>query len=107
MSYPLRLDAAAILALVATLALAGCGRRGPLELPPGAPGAPANAATAEQQTRVLNDQDTPGLIQDPNTVYEQSAAAKQQIFKEQPAPRPINAPPAAKTGSGFVLDPLL
>lgn len=93
---PLRLGV-----VVAVLVLAGCGRRGPLELPPGAPQSQLNAAAASQ-----NEQDTPGLVQTPNRAYEQPAAAKRQVFKEEPAPRPINAPPPARSG-GFLLDPLL
>lgn len=94
-------------ALIAALALAGCGRRGPLELPPGAPtqAATSPSGTAAQD-RVLNNEDTPGLIQSPDRVIERSAAEKQQVFQEAPAPRPINAPPAAKP-TGFFLDPLL
>ncbi len=95
------------LALVAVLAVAGCGRRGPLELPPGAPPqTKASPSGGAAQDRVLNDDDTPGLIQSPNRVIERSAAAKQQVFQEEPAPRPINAPPVRST-NGFFLDPLL
>ena len=104
MGHPLRLG---LLVVLAALALAGCGRRGPLELPPGAPRAPADAATAAQQTRVLNDDDQPGLIQSPDKVYERSETTEQQIFKEAPAAKPINAPPAPAKHGGFFLDPLL
>ena len=94
-------------ALVAALALAGCGRRGPLELPPGAPTqAQASPSSQAAQDRVLNNDDQPGLIQSPNQVIERSATAKQQVFEEGPAPRPINAPPV-KPSNGFFLDPLL
>ena len=64
------------LALVglAALALAGCGRRGPLELPPGAPAVQSNAAS----NRIVDDQSPPGLIQSPNRVIERTAAEKEQ-----------------------------
>ena len=97
-------------ALIAALALAACGRRGPLELPPGAPPQAVSSATSPSgtaaQDRVLNNQDTPGLIQSPNRVIERSADAKQQVFQEAPAPPPINASPPTKP-TGFILDPLL
>lgn len=88
---------------LAALALAGCGRRGPLELPPGAPAVQSNAAS----NRVVDDQSPPGLIQSPNRVIERTAAEKLQVFQEGKVPRPINAPPAPKEGKPFVLDPLL
>ena len=89
-------------ACLAALALAGCGRRGPLELPPGAP---AQAASAQRPP--LYDPAPPGLIQSPNRVIERTPEEKQQVFSEGNVPRPINAPPAPKTGKSFVLDPLL
>ncbi len=81
------------IALLAVLALAGCGRRGPLELPPGAPPQPA-AQTAATRNSVLGNQvaRTPGQKQS-------------DIFSEGTVPRPINAAPQPKTG--FFLDPLL
>ena len=97
----------AIGASVAALALAGCGRRGPLELPASAPPTQAQAAADQtNQTIALQNKDTPGLLQSPNQVYEQSAAAKQQVFVAGPAPRAINAPPVDKP-TKFLLDPLL
>ncbi len=101
----MRLTSSLAVALFAALALAGCGRRGPLELPPGAPPQPA-AQSAAAENRVLGNQDYPGLIQSPNNKVAQSAAQKQtDIFSEGQVPRPINAPPQPKTG--FFLDPLL
>ncbi len=93
---------AAALCLVAP-ALAGCGRKGALEPPSGLPQTQATSQAA--QTRVLQDMDTPGLIQSPNQVYEESAIAKLNSAVKNPA-RPINAPPAATPGS-FLLDPLV
>ena len=84
-----------------------CGRRGPLELPAGAPPTQALAAADQtKQTIALQNQDTPGLLQSPNQFYDQPAAVKQQVFVAGPAPRAINAPPVAKP-SKFLLDPLL
>ena len=85
--------------------LAGCGRKGALEPPPGAPQTQAPAASQAAQTRVLQDMDTPGLIQSPNQVYEESAIAKLNSSVKNPA-RPINAPPEPARG-GFSLDPLV
>ena len=94
--------------VLAALALAGCGRRGPLELPPGAPQAAASPSSQAAQDRVLDDPGPPGVIQSPNVHLERTAAQKQQdVFSEGQVPRPINAPPQPKTGQGFVLDPLL
>jgi predicted small lipoprotein YifL len=100
-------------ALLALLALAGCGRKGPLELPPGAP--PESAAqSAAIESRVLGNEDHPGVIQPPNSgnvptpAQKQAAAAAAKVATpaaEGVVPRPINAPPQAKTG--FFLDPLL
>ncbi len=92
-------------AFVVAAGLGGCGRRGPLELPPGSPAA-ARDQTTGQQTRLLNDRDQPGLIQSPNQIYEPSAAAKQQVLSEKPAPPPINRAPEPRK-STFILDPLL
>ncbi|HVX79181.1 MAG TPA: lipoprotein [Bradyrhizobium sp.] len=77
---------AAVLLAVAALTLSGCGRKGPLELPPTASttpnGGPAPTDTAQQQAS------TP-------SVFNPSYGA--------------NAPPAAPKGPNkpFILDPLL
>ena len=97
----------ALIAGALALLLAGCGRKGPLEPPPGVPQANVSpAALQAQQNRVLQDTDTPGLIQPPNYVYERSAIAKLNSATAAPPPRPINAPPAAQP-STFILDPLV
>ena len=95
--------------LFAALALASCGRRGPLELPPGAPAGRRPARRPRPRRRACRTtRTTPGLIQSPNRVIERTAAQKQQdVFSEGQVPRPINAPPEPKTGKGFFLDPLL
>lgn len=97
---------AAVLCLVA-VSLAGCGRRGPLELPDSAAATPAQAeARQAAQQRALQTEDQPGLIQSPNKAYEQPAAAKLNFDTNKNPPRPINAPQASRPGT-FVLDPLL
>ena len=102
-SRPVRLG---LLACFLALALAGCGRKGPLEPPPGAPQVQTPGAAASQQTRALQNTDEPGLIQSPNTVYEESAIAKLNSAASKPPARPINAPPVASP-NGFFLDPLV
>ena len=101
------LDRSAVCAFALALLVAGCGRKGPLEPPPGAPQANVPAAVRQaQQQRALQDTDEPGLIQSPNQVYERSAIAKLNAATSAPAPRPINAPPAPQP-STFFLDPLV
>lgn len=100
---PSRLPLVAALACAA--ALAGCGRKGALEPPPGLPQARLPAPTEAQARGPLSDMDTPGLIQSPNIVYEESAIAKLNSAVKNPA-RPINAPPEPARG-GFLLDPLV
>ena len=90
---------------LASLALAGCGRKGPLEPPPGVPQTQTPAQAEASQARALQNLDDPGLLQSPNIVYEQSAIAKLNSTSKNPA-RPINAPPVAQP-STFVLDPLV
>ena len=94
---------AVCLALLVATGLSGCGRRGPLELPAASPAA---TQTTGQQTRLLNDSDQPGLIQSPNQVVEQTAAAKQQALATKPPAPPINRSPEPRKNT-FVLDPLL
>lgn len=96
----------AAVACVAALALAGCGRKGPLEPPLNAPQTQTPAAAQAEQTRVLQNTDNPGLIQSPNVVYEESAIAKLNSATKSPPKRPINAPPVA-TPNTFILDPLV
>ncbi len=102
----------AILAVgLLALSLGGCGRRGPLELPAAsAPTSQASAATEARQDRILNDGDTPGLIQSPNQFIENTPITDAQRLAARAsspvAPRPINAPPVPPRGT-FFLDPLL
>jgi predicted small lipoprotein YifL len=72
---------------VAVLALAGCGRKGPLDLPP-------NAASAQ----------TP--VQAPATDTEAEQASKPGVFNPTYG---TDAPPTASRGTKkpFILDPLL
>ena len=90
---------------MAALALAGCGRKGPLEPPPGLPQTQTPTQAQAAQTSALQNLDDPGLLQSPDIVYEQSAIAKLNSATKNPA-RPINAPPVAQP-STFVLDPLV
>ena len=90
----------------ATMTLAGCGRKGPLEPPLGAAPVATPGAAQAAQTRVLQGTDTPGLIQSPNVVYEESAIAKLNSASRAPPPRPINAPPNGSPNT-FFLDPLV
>ena len=97
----------AVCACALALLLAGCGRKGPLEAPPGIPQANVPPAVLQaQQNRVLQDTDTPGLIQSPNQVYERSATAKLNSATAMPPARPINASPVPQP-STFFLDPLV
>lgn len=95
-----------VVCLVAAVALSGCGRKGPLEPPPGVPQPQVTTpAQAARQTTLLQNQDNPGLIQSPNRVYEIPAndKLKQEVAK---APQPINEPAPPRPRS-FILDPLL
>jgi predicted small lipoprotein YifL len=78
---------AIILLGVAVLALAGCGRKGPLDLPP-------NAASAQ----------TP--VQAPATDTEAEQASKPSVFNPSYG---ADAPPTAPRGTKkpFILDPIL
>ncbi len=107
----------ALIASGLALALAGCGRKGPLEPPPGVPVTSAPAIGPGGRSLVGNSsnlsqggfQDAngdPGLIQSPDYVYERSAVAKLNAATSVPPPRPINAPPAPQP-STFFLDPLV
>ena len=90
---------------MAASALAGCGRKGPLEPPPGVPQTQSPAQAQAVQTRALQNVDDPGLLQSPNVVYEPSAIAKLNSTTKNPA-RPINAAPITQP-STFFLDPLI
>jgi predicted small lipoprotein YifL len=86
--------------------LAGCGRKGPLELPPNAAATPpAQPTSAPVVSRVSPAEDNPGLIQPPTKYVDQPASEKLDQAARKPAPA-INAPPAAAT-KAFILDPLL
>lgn len=95
----------------ALLALAACGRKGPLELPPGAPAAqtaaPAQAQAAAEQpvdpAAPLNE--NPGLLQPPNKFVDVPTDTKMQR-QVAAKPKPINAPPAPSE-KPFLLDPLI
>ncbi len=92
--------------LLAALALGGCGRRGPLELPPGAPTSAAENTTAlaDKQAAAFNDSAPPGVIQSPDQVVQVNRTSAE--LAARPPERAINAPQTTHTGS-FLLDPLL
>ncbi len=95
-----------LLVPLAALALAGCGRKGPLELPPGAPPAPQAA------TRVDQDATSPTVVESglprlPNQTVQTPAAVKLDQAARNPQ-KPITTPPAPADGDKpFALDPLL
>lgn len=93
-------------ALVAALALAGCGRKGPLELPPGAPQTQSPAATNAEDARVLPNQPDPGLIQPPNKTTQATPSEKLDKAVANPEPS-INGAAATKPAKSLFLDPLL
>ncbi len=93
-------------ALLASATLGGCGRRGPLELPPGAP-TPVVQNTdvlADRQAAALNENAPPGILQSPDQVVQINRSSA-ELAAAKPE-RAINAPQVTKTGS-FLLDPLL
>jgi predicted small lipoprotein YifL len=96
-----------VLVLLGSVALGGCGRRGPLELPPGTPNQPVveNTTTlADKQAAAFGESAPPGTIQSPNQVVQVDKTSAQ--LAAQPPQRAINAPPSAKPRT-FLLDPLL
>lgn len=105
MVHPASCRIGLVAVLLAVMALAGCGRKGPLELPPNAPTTLSPAETAAQENRVQPLTDDPGLIQPPNKVTERPASEKLQQAVQNPS-RPINGP-ERQTGKRFILDPLL
>ena len=107
----------ALIVCALALLVAGCGRKGPLEPPPGVPLTSAPASGTANRSLVGNAsnlseggfQDAngdPGLIQSPNYVYERSAIAKLNSATSVPPARPINTP-LAREPSTFILDPLV
>lgn len=94
------------LVLLASATLGGCGRRGPLELPPGAPTPVAENTTAlaDKQATAFNDSAPPGVLQSPDQVVQVNRTSA-DLAAGKPE-RAINAPQPRKTG-GFLLDPLL
>ena len=76
-----------VLLSVVALSLAGCGRKGPLDLPPTASNAPPTAQAAPTDTEAEN-------------------AAKPSVFNPNYG---ADAPPTAPRGTkkSFILDPLL
>ena len=92
-----RIFAAAGLALLLAVSLGGCGRRGALEAPPGAPTTAAKAASDDEDERPTMPKDA-GLIRD----FTPGAAPANKPKKDK-AQRA--SPPPAR--GSFFLDPLL
>jgi predicted small lipoprotein YifL len=89
----------AVLVLAAVLCLAGCGRRGPLEAPPG---------SADSGAPLTGVPDAVGLPRNSEVAPIDSASVAPPV---DAAGRPIAAPTPAPSGKGppksFPLDPLL
>ena len=90
-SSPLSSRWAIVVLAVATLALAGCGRKGPLDLPP-------NTSTPSPVASTPSPAATPSDAE--------QAASKPSVFDPSYG---ANAPPVAAKGTKkpFLLDPLL
>jgi predicted small lipoprotein YifL len=86
-------------ALIAPLALAACGRKGPLDPPPSAATPPPPATPAPAPT---------GFI-DPTTPTGQAQPAPVRTTQAAPAPQPQAAQPqgAHPLWNSFLLDPLI
>jgi predicted small lipoprotein YifL len=87
---PLRL---ALILAAATLPLTGCGRRGPLEPPPGSPSLAPLSGVPDQYSAPRSVADLPG----------ENAAG----VVVTPAPSQAPPQPAARPPRPFLLDPLL
>jgi predicted small lipoprotein YifL len=83
----------------AALALAGCGRKGDLELPPGPATQPPVAAAPLGPSSFLPAYGTPGA---PTTQQQEDAAAVKSGFDSHG--NPVAGPGAKKS---FILDPIL
>jgi predicted small lipoprotein YifL len=84
---------------VAVLALAACGRKGELELPPGPATQPPVAAAPASPSSFMPSYSSPGA---PMTQQQQDAAAVKNGFDSRG--NPVAAPSAKKS---FILDPIL
>jgi len=94
-----RLSLGFLLAAAAALALAGCGRKGDLELPPGPATQPPVAAAPLSPSSFLPAYGTPGA---PTTQQQEDAAAVKSGFDSHG--NPVAAPGVKKS---FILDPIL
>jgi predicted small lipoprotein YifL len=95
--YRLRLGF--LVVAVAALALAACGRKGDLEMPPGPATQPPVAAVPASPSGFLPAYGTPGA---PTTQQQEDAAAIKSGFDSRG--NPVAAPSAKKS---FILDPIL
>ncbi|HEY1735969.1 MAG TPA: lipoprotein [Methylovirgula sp.] len=84
------------------LALAGCGRRGPLEPPP--PGAPDSLASGAQPA---NPSDYQAAAQTANPPAPSPDAAKTEIPTSGQVRQPVRPAPVSPVLNSFPLDPLL
>jgi predicted small lipoprotein YifL len=94
-----RLSLGFLLFAAAALALAACGRKGDLEMPPGPATQPPVAAAPVSPSSFLPAYGTPGA---PETQQQQDAAAIKSGFDSRG--NPVAAPSAKKS---FILDPIL
>jgi predicted small lipoprotein YifL len=89
----------ATLILAAALSLAGCGRRGPLEAPPG---------SADSGAPLTGVPDAAGLPRNSEVAPIDSASVARPVDAAAgPAPANPDAPPAKTLKKTFPLDPLL
>jgi predicted small lipoprotein YifL len=97
-SSPLSSRWAIVVLAVATLALAGCGRKGPLDLPPNTSTPSPVASTPSTATSTPSPAATPSDAE--------QAASKPSVFDPSYG---ADAPPVATKGTKkpFLLDPLL
>jgi len=94
-----RLSFGFLLFAAAALALAGCGRKGDLEIPPGPATQPPVAAAPVSPSSFLPADGTPGALA---TQQQQDAAAIKSGFDSHG--NPVAGPGAKKS---FILDPIL
>ncbi|HWX86503.1 MAG TPA: lipoprotein [Xanthobacteraceae bacterium] len=94
-----RLSFGFLLVAAAALALAGCGRKGDLELPPGPATQPPVAAGPLSPSSFLPAYGTPGA---PTTQQQEDAAAVKSGFDSHG--NPVAGPGVKKS---FILDPIL
>lgn len=83
-----------VLLMASTLALAGCGRKGPLEPPPGAP--PDEPRKVAKPTPKPRNEDA--IVSAPQSLFRNTGSATEPPPEDEKKPKRTNP---------FVLDPLL